>query len=155
VTKDDVANWLEESLVNPNPVIAVLAIGLTPIFPTIEVVPVVEIPDFARITKLPADPRSTGACDTAPLVKLGIAVRTSSVAISTAVATPRLFVKIFLLLIFLENLRIQIPPRPLNSLYMLSFNVSQLTPLSASAGVTSYWIGHFQLKTFVAIFRSP
>jgi hypothetical protein len=40
---------------------AVLAIGLTPIFPTIEVVPVVEIPDFDRITKSAADPRFTGA----------------------------------------------------------------------------------------------
>jgi hypothetical protein len=30
-------------------------------FPTIEVVPVVEIPDFDRITKLPAVPRFTGA----------------------------------------------------------------------------------------------
>jgi hypothetical protein len=40
---------------------AVAAIGLTPISPTIEVVPVVEIPDFARIAKLAADPRGTGA----------------------------------------------------------------------------------------------
>ncbi len=40
---------------------AVLLIGLTPISPTIEVVPVVEIPDFARIAKLPDDPRFTAA----------------------------------------------------------------------------------------------
>jgi hypothetical protein len=40
---------------------AVLAIGLTPIFPTIAVVPVVDIPAFERIAKLPAFPRSTGA----------------------------------------------------------------------------------------------
>ncbi len=33
--------------------------GLTPISPTIKVVPVVEIPVFARITKSSADPRST------------------------------------------------------------------------------------------------
>lgn len=39
---------------------AVLVIGLTPISPTIEVAPVVEIPDFDRITKLPAVPRFTG-----------------------------------------------------------------------------------------------
>jgi len=39
----------------------VLSAGLTPIFPVIEVVPVVEIPDFDRITKLPAVPRFTGA----------------------------------------------------------------------------------------------
>src|SRR5450830_1991908 len=35
--------------------------GLTPISPVIEEVLVVEIPDFARITKLPAVPRTTGA----------------------------------------------------------------------------------------------
>src|SRR5450830_1909791 len=35
--------------------------GLTPISPVTEEVPVVEIPDFARITKLPAVPRTTGA----------------------------------------------------------------------------------------------
>ena len=40
---------------------AVLSIGLTPIFPVIEVVPVAEIPDFDRITKLPAVPRFTAA----------------------------------------------------------------------------------------------
>jgi len=40
---------------------AVLAIGLTPIFPIIAVLPVFVTPAFARITKLPADPRSTGA----------------------------------------------------------------------------------------------
>jgi len=37
------------------------AIGLTPIFPIIEVVPVVEIPAFDKITKLPAVPRFTAA----------------------------------------------------------------------------------------------
>lgn len=40
---------------------ALLPIGLTPIFPVMWVVPVVEIPDFDRITKLTADPRFTGA----------------------------------------------------------------------------------------------
>jgi hypothetical protein len=40
---------------------AVAAIGLTPMFPVIEVDPVVEIPDFARTAKLPADPRFTAA----------------------------------------------------------------------------------------------
>ena len=61
MTNDDVAKLLEESRINPNPVMAVLSIGLTPILPTIEVVPVVETPDFARITKLPAVPRFTAA----------------------------------------------------------------------------------------------
>ena len=51
----------EESIINPKPVIPVAAIGLTPISPVIEVDPVVEIPDFVRITKLPADPRFTVA----------------------------------------------------------------------------------------------
>ena len=46
---------------SPNPVMAVLAIGLTPIFPVIFVVPVVEIPDFDNTTKVPAVPRFTGA----------------------------------------------------------------------------------------------
>ena len=38
----------------------VAAAGLSPISPVMWVVPVVEIPDFARITKFPAIPRSTG-----------------------------------------------------------------------------------------------
>jgi hypothetical protein len=42
-------------------VIAVAAIGLTPIFPTIDVVPVVDIPAFDRITKLPAERRFTAS----------------------------------------------------------------------------------------------
>jgi hypothetical protein len=47
--------------VNAKPVMAVAAIGLTPISPVIEVAPVVEIPAFDRITKLPADPRLTAS----------------------------------------------------------------------------------------------
>lgn len=43
----------------PNPVMDDAAIGLTPIFPVICVVPVFVIPDFARIAKLEADPIST------------------------------------------------------------------------------------------------
>lgn len=39
----------------------VAAAGLSPISPVIEVVPVVEIPVFARIAKSPAVPRDTGA----------------------------------------------------------------------------------------------
>ena len=61
VTRDDLENRPELSSTNPNPVMAVLAIGLTPIFPTIAVVPVVDIPVFERIAKLPAVPRSIGA----------------------------------------------------------------------------------------------
>jgi hypothetical protein len=40
---------------------AVLLIGLTPMSPTMEVVPVVEIPDFDRMANSPAVPRLTGA----------------------------------------------------------------------------------------------
>jgi hypothetical protein len=57
----DVEYVPEECIINPNPVMYVAAAGLTPISPVIEVVPVVEIPVFARITKLPAVPRDTGA----------------------------------------------------------------------------------------------
>jgi hypothetical protein len=52
---------LELSIVSENPVIPVWSIGLTPISPVIKVVPVVEIPDFANITKSPDVPRFTGA----------------------------------------------------------------------------------------------
>jgi hypothetical protein len=48
-------------MIKPKPVMKVAAAGLMPISPTTEVVPVVEIPDFARIAKLPADPRGTVA----------------------------------------------------------------------------------------------
>ena len=46
------------SIINPKPVMYVAAAGLTPIFPVIEVVPVVEIPVFAKIAKFPAVPRT-------------------------------------------------------------------------------------------------
>jgi hypothetical protein len=61
VTRDDVENVFDLSIVNPNPVMALAAAGLTPISPVTWVDPVVEIPVFARITKLPAVPRSTTA----------------------------------------------------------------------------------------------
>jgi hypothetical protein len=50
-------------MTSPNPVIPVAEIGLTPIFPTIDVVPVVVIPDFDRITKFPAVPRFTAVAE--------------------------------------------------------------------------------------------
>jgi hypothetical protein len=61
VTKDDLENVFDLSIVNPNPVMVLAAAGLTPISPVTWVVPVVEIPDFARTTKLPAVPRFTAA----------------------------------------------------------------------------------------------
>jgi hypothetical protein len=74
----EVEKALDESIINPNPVIAAAATGLTPISPVIAVDPVVDIPDFARITKLPADPRLTvagpaasrGAVPTRPSIKV-------------------------------------------------------------------------------------
>jgi hypothetical protein len=53
----------------------VAAAGLIPISPTIKVVPVVEIPDFGRITKLPADPRGTTARGVIVGVVVDVAVR--------------------------------------------------------------------------------
>jgi hypothetical protein len=61
VTCVDVENTPEASATNENPVIAVAAMGLTPMSPVTTEFGTVEIPDFARITKLPAVPRSTGA----------------------------------------------------------------------------------------------
>jgi hypothetical protein len=59
VTNDDVEYIPEASIINPNPVTNVAAAGLTPRSPVIAVTPVVEIPVFARITKLPDVPRFT------------------------------------------------------------------------------------------------
>ena len=60
VTRADVEKVPDLSNTNPNPVMAVLAIGLTPIFPTILVVPVVVIPVLERMANTPAHPRYTG-----------------------------------------------------------------------------------------------
>jgi hypothetical protein len=48
-TRDDLENWFEGSMLRPNPVIPAATMGLTPIFPLIDVVPVVEIPVLVRI----------------------------------------------------------------------------------------------------------
>jgi hypothetical protein len=48
-------------MMRPKPVTAVLSIGLTPMFPTMLVVPVVETPLFERMTKPAAEPRFTAA----------------------------------------------------------------------------------------------
>src|SRR4051812_26891681 len=58
VTSGDVENSFVESRDCPNPVRKVSAAGLTPTWPTMEVVPVVETPVLARITKDAAVPRS-------------------------------------------------------------------------------------------------
>jgi hypothetical protein len=62
VTRDDEENVPVESIINPNPVMAVEPIGLTPMSPLMAVVPVVEIPDLAKAAKFPANPRFTGSC---------------------------------------------------------------------------------------------
>ena len=56
----DRENVFVPSIVSENPVKPPRAIGLTPILPVIADWGMVEIPDFARITKLPAPPRLTG-----------------------------------------------------------------------------------------------
>jgi hypothetical protein len=69
VTNADVEYALAAGSVNAKfPVIYVAWAGLTPISPTIAVVPVLEIPVFARITKLPAVPRFTAAGPAANVV---------------------------------------------------------------------------------------
>src|SRR5665648_803652 len=73
---------------------AVLSIGLTPISPTIDVVPVVEIPDLDRTTKSPAIPRFTAVC---VLALAGpAAIPKSSNAISTEVIFIILFDLLFI-----------------------------------------------------------
>ena len=51
---------------------AVEEIGLTPIFPVMVEVPVVEIPDFARIVKLQSDFKFTGELSTGAASTPGI-----------------------------------------------------------------------------------
>ena len=60
-TSDDVENGLSVVRPRPNPVMNVAAAGLIPISPTTEVAPVVEIPDFAKTVKLPAEERLTAS----------------------------------------------------------------------------------------------
>ena len=57
-------------MVSENPVIPPRAMGLTPIFPVTTDWGTVEIPDFARITKLPEAPSCTG------LVRVALSFRT-------------------------------------------------------------------------------
>jgi hypothetical protein len=52
----------------------VLEMGLTPMSPRMDVVPVVEIPDLARIVKLPALPRFTGVCAAGAVAELGAVI---------------------------------------------------------------------------------
>jgi hypothetical protein len=60
-------------MINPNPVMAVAAAGLTPISPSTVVIPVVEIPDFVNVVKSPAERRFIGPGPTGAIsVKLAV-----------------------------------------------------------------------------------
>ena len=77
VTRDDVENVFVTFMINPNPVIDVAAIGLTPISPVMWVVPVVEIPVLAIKTKSPDVPRFTVPCtgrETAAIGRLNVTI---------------------------------------------------------------------------------
>ena len=76
----------EASMIRPNPVIAVLSMGLTPISPRIVDPAVVEIPVFARITKLPADPRFTTAGPAGTVVAVNVLL-TTAVLVRVSVGT--------------------------------------------------------------------
>ena len=60
-------DWLSVFIIKPKPVIAVPAIGLTPILPVMEVTPVVEMPVSDKIVKSAAVLRFTSARLTARL----------------------------------------------------------------------------------------
>ena len=61
VTWEEVEKVFVESATNENPVIAAAAIGLTPRSPVMAEVGTFVIPDFVKITKGAAAPRTTGA----------------------------------------------------------------------------------------------
>jgi hypothetical protein len=90
-----VENALAAGRVKANPVIALAAIGLTPISPMILVDPVVEIPVLERITKLPADPRFT-ASGLAASAAIGT-IRPSTQVTATATETMFIFFMLFIL----------------------------------------------------------
>jgi hypothetical protein len=81
-------------MLRPNPVMDVAAIGLTPIFPVIFVVPVVVIPDFVRIAKLPADPRFTAEAPITPGINAAV-IRIVRARIKTM---EKFFLSLFLIL---------------------------------------------------------
>jgi hypothetical protein len=94
LTCEDVENTFVESMINANPVMAVSVMGLTPMFPVMAEVPVVEIPLFARITKLPADPIFTG-------IKVAFAVGALNEATSeNTIVAVRIILRIFFTIMF-------------------------------------------------------
>jgi hypothetical protein len=58
----DVEKALPESIINPNPVIAVAEMGLVPMAPVTPVVPVVVTPVFDRTANFPAVSSLTRDC---------------------------------------------------------------------------------------------
>ncbi|MEN6518933.1 MAG: hypothetical protein ABFC38_12275 [Methanospirillum sp.] len=72
---------------------AVELIGLTPISPVMDDVPVFEIPDFARIAKLQADPRST---EVAPITP-GIIAAVMRIINATVEKKENLFLAVFIM----------------------------------------------------------
>ena len=71
------AKVLLESAIKPKPVMKLAAAGLTPMSPTMDVVPVVEIPVLAKATKLAAVPKLTAA---GPFMATGGAATTCRLA---------------------------------------------------------------------------
>jgi hypothetical protein len=74
---------------------AVEPMGLTPISPVTTELGTVEIPDFARIAKLPADPRFTGttpATGPHPVVKVHVLLAAN--ALPTRSVTPVVIVTV-------------------------------------------------------------
>jgi hypothetical protein len=59
VTWLDVENWFEESAISAQPVMAVAAIGLTPMLPKMAQGTTLVMPVLLRMAKLAAVPRST------------------------------------------------------------------------------------------------
>ena len=93
LTRGDVEKVLLGSAIRPKPVMELAATGLTPMSPTMDVVPVVEIPVLANTTKLAALPKFTAkgpwadATGAAVTCKLADDALPAEVAVITAVPT--------------------------------------------------------------------
>ena len=88
VTNDDVAKVTDGSITSPKPVIKDAAAGLIPISPTIAVVPMVEMPVFARAVKLPATPRLTNDAAEAMIGRKKEAKRIVLTYLNNFIGTP-------------------------------------------------------------------
>jgi hypothetical protein len=97
VTNEERENWFDESLIRPNPVTAVAAIGLTPISPVMVVAPVVVTPVFDRIAKLPADPRFTPEAAWTPGIIAAVIRKTRAIVKNREKIFPVYFVVLFMI----------------------------------------------------------